>query len=102
AGIDPAGEEVAEGVYFQNEMPIEAALEDQIDAGDRGVEAPGRVGAMVKRVEPVPRRDRGPATSEVTTTTAELQIGHRTRAEPEDGRRRPAVDAHHAHIEILP
>lgn len=34
-GVDPAGEEVAERVYLQNEVPVAAALKDKIDAGDR-------------------------------------------------------------------
>src|SRR4051812_17641771 len=84
SGIGPAGEEIAEGIHLQHEVPVETALEDQIDAGDGGVEAPGRFGAMVEGVEPVASRDRGPATSEVATPAAELQVGHRPRAETED------------------
>jgi hypothetical protein len=60
-GIGPAREEIAEGVHLEHEVPPEATLEDQIDAGDHGVEAPRRIGTMVQSVKPVPSRDGGAA-----------------------------------------
>jgi hypothetical protein len=63
-------------------VAAEPAVEREVHAGDRRVEARGRIGTVVEGVEPLAGGDRGPAPLEVAAAAAEVQVRHRVRAEP--------------------